>query len=74
MKKSDVIKHFGTAVAAANALDITKQAVNGWKEIIPEGMAYKAQVVTGGALKVDPSVYRKLKEERQQQEDVGTGG
>lgn len=65
MFKTDLIKHFGSQQAAAAALDVTKQAVNGWGDIIPEGMAYKAQVVTGGALKVDPSVYRKQKEQRQ---------
>lgn len=64
MKKSDVVKHFKTETEAAAALEVTKQAVNGWGDIIPEGMAYKAQVITGGALKVDPSVYRKLKQKR----------
>lgn len=64
MKKTDVIKHFGSEVAAAHALDVTKQAVNGWGEIIPEGMAYKAQVITGGKLVVDPAVYRKIKKQR----------
>lgn len=65
MKKTDVIKHFGNEPATAAALDITKQAVHGWSEIIPEGMAYKTQVITGGKLQVDPAVYRKLKEKRQ---------
>lgn len=64
MRKDDLIKHFGSQLAAAAALDVTKQAVNGWGDIVPEGMAYKAQVITGGALKVDPSVYRKLKAQR----------
>lgn len=64
MKKTDVIKHFGSAVAAAHALDVTKQAVNGWGDLIPEGMAYKAQVITGGKLVVDPAVYRKIKKQR----------
>ena len=64
MKKSDVIKHFGSAVKAADALEVTKQAVNGWGEVIPEGMAYKTQVITGGALRVDAAMYRKLKQKR----------
>jgi hypothetical protein len=64
MKKADVVKHFGNESAAAGALDVTKQAVNGWGEIVPEGIAYKAQVITGGALKVDPAIYRKIKKNR----------
>ena len=64
MKKQDVIKHFETEVAAAAALGVTKQAVNGWGDIIPEGMAYKCQVITGGKLVVDAAVYRKQKKAR----------
>lgn len=64
MKKADVVKHFKSETQAAAALEVTKQAVNGWGDIIPEGMAYKAQVITGGALKVDPAVYRKQKQKR----------
>lgn len=64
MKKADVVKHFKSETQAADALEVTKQAVNGWGDIIPEGMAYKCQVITGGALKVDPAVYRKLKQKR----------
>lgn len=57
MKKSDLIEHFGTQNAVAEALGITKSAVSQWEERIPEGMAYKAQVITGGKLRVDPSQY-----------------
>lgn len=64
MKKTDVIEHYGSAVAAADALGVTKQAVNGWGEIIPEGMAYKAQVLTKGKLKVDPKIYDELKQQK----------
>lgn len=65
MKKSDVLNHFGTEPAVGAALNISKQAVHGWGDIIPEGMAYKLQVITGGKLVVDPSVYRKIKQKRQ---------
>lgn len=65
MKKSDVISHFDDNQAeVARALDISKQAIQDWDEIIPEGMAYKLQVITGGRLQVDPSVYRRLKARR----------
>lgn len=64
MKKKDVIEHFGSAAQAAAALDISKQAVGDWPEIVPEGAAYKIQVITGGALQVDPAVYRRMKKRR----------
>lgn len=60
MKKSDVIAHFGgTQVQVADALGITKSAVSQWSEVIPEGIAYKIQVITAGLLRVDPSLYEK---------------
>lgn len=64
MKKSDVIKHFGTASAAAEALEVTKQAVNGWGPVVPRGIAFETQVITGGALVVDRQIYRKIKAKR----------
>jgi hypothetical protein len=57
MKKADVVKFFGSETNVAMTLGISKQAVNGWTEIIPEGAAYKLQVLTAGKLKVDPEVY-----------------
>ena len=57
MLKSDVIRHFGGQGATARALGITKGAVWQWPEIIPRGSAYQVEVITGGALRVDPSVY-----------------
>lgn len=65
MKKADVVAYFGgTEQAVADALEVTKQAVNGWGEIVAEGIAYKLQVLTKGALKVDPEIYRKAKRKR----------
>ena len=64
MKKSDVIKHFKSATAAADALEVTKQAVNGWGDIVPRGIAYETQVITGGALVVDREIYRRIKAKR----------
>lgn len=57
MKKSDLIRHFGNQSKTAEALGITKSAVSQWPEIVPEGIAYKAQIVTGGALRADPALY-----------------
>ena len=64
MLKTKVIKHFGDGPRTAAALEITKQAVTGWGEVVPRGTAYEVQVLTKGQLKVDRSIYRKLKEKR----------
>ena len=58
MKTSKVVKHFGSKTAAAEALGITKSAVSQWKEYVPEGTAYRIQVLTGGKLQVEPQAYR----------------
>lgn len=62
MRKELVIAHFGTASAVAEKLEISRQAVSSWGNIIPEGMAYKIQVITAGVLSVDPNAYRKIKQ------------
>lgn len=59
MLKVDVIAHFKTVAELARALEITTQAVSDWGDLIPEGKAYKLQVLTGGVLRVDPSLYAK---------------
>jgi DNA-binding transcriptional regulator YdaS (Cro superfamily) len=59
MNKATVIEHFGNASSTADALNITRQAVSQWGDIIPEGMAYKVQAITGGDLSVDPAMYPK---------------
>lgn len=59
MRKDEAIKHFGTASALADALGIRVASVSEWGEMVPEGRAYQLQVMTAGALRVDPSVYQK---------------
>jgi hypothetical protein len=59
MKKAAAIAHFKTATALARALRITKGAVSQWDKIVPEGSAYKLQVITGGKLRVDERLYSK---------------
>lgn len=59
MRKETVIEHFGSAQAVATVLDISRQAVGDWGEIIPEGAAYKLQVITAGKLRVDTADYPK---------------
>ena len=59
MLKSDVHSHFGTLEAVGKAVGISKQGVWMWPRIVPEGHAYKLQVITHGALQVDPLLYVK---------------
>lgn len=67
MRKQDVIDHFGDGPKTAEALEITKQAVQGWGEIVPRGIAYEVEVITDGKLRVDRSVYRELKAAKKRQ-------
>lgn len=57
MHKGKVLEFFGTQAKTARALGITRVSVHSWPEIIPEGAAYKLQVITRGKLKVDPALY-----------------
>lgn len=59
MLKETAIAHFGGAAELARAIDRTPSAVGEWPDIVPEGMAYKIQVITGGLLRVDPTLYKK---------------
>jgi hypothetical protein len=59
MRTSDVLQHFGDSHEAAKAIGITRQAVEQWGEAVPEGTAYKIQVLTGGRLQVDQSLYQR---------------
>ena len=58
MRKSDVVRHFGSQLAVAKALQITKGAVSFWDELIPIGRAYQIESVTGGKLRVNPALYK----------------
>lgn len=62
MRKSDVIKFFGSVANVAKAINISSQAVSLWGEVVPESSAYKIQVKTKGKLKVDESLYKQRRE------------
>lgn len=62
MLKSTAVKHFGSCAAVARAIDRWSSAVVAWPEIVPEGMAYKIQVITKGRVRVDPSLYKKTRD------------
>lgn len=53
MTLNQVLEHFGTKTALADALKINKSAVTNWGESIPESRQYQIQVITKGKLKVD---------------------
>lgn len=58
MKKTAVLAYYANdSHQVAAALGITRQAVEQWPEIVPEGSAYKLQAITNGDLKVDPAAY-----------------
>jgi hypothetical protein len=59
MLKSDAKKHFGSLEAIAQSLGITRSAVSQWPERVPRGAAYELQHITGGKLRVKPSLYGK---------------
>lgn len=58
MRKKEVIAHFGSQRAVAQALRISDAAVSQWKEIIPEKDAYRLEAITAGALKYQGEIYR----------------
>ena len=62
MKTADVLAHFNNdSYEVADALDITRQAVEQWGRVVPQGSAYKLEVLTKGKLKVNPADYEKAK-------------
>lgn len=64
MQLAQAEAHFGNRRKLAEALGITTQAVSQWvrRGRIPEGIAYKLQVLTGGGLKVNPTDYISIKQ------------
>lgn len=67
MYTKDVIKHFspaeddprGAKKRITEVLNVTSGYISQWGEIVPEGQAYKLQVLTKGKLKVIPELYQK---------------
>ena len=59
MKKSDVIKHYGSVAAVAKKLGTSEVAIYKWSEIIPKVRAYEFERLTKGKLKFDPALYQK---------------
>jgi transcriptional repressor of cell division inhibition gene dicB len=59
MQKSQVVEHYKTQIAVAEALGISPAAVSKWPELIPELQAVKLDRLTGSQLKYDPENYKK---------------
>jgi transcriptional repressor of cell division inhibition gene dicB len=59
MLTNDAVQYYGGRRQLADALGITRQAVEQWGKIVAEGAAYKLQVITKGDLIVDPRKYTK---------------
>ena len=53
MKKQSAIDHFGGVKPLADALGVWPAAVYKWGDDVPEMVAYKLHVITGGALKIE---------------------
>ena len=57
MFTSDVLLHFGSATAVAQALGITRQAVGQWGDLVPPLSASRLERLTDGRLSYDPDLY-----------------
>lgn len=77
MRKVDVFNHFRSLMGGeptqseleeyiAKRLDVSRQAINKWRDIIPRGSAYELQVLTAGALVVDLDLYPRRASQREQ--------
>jgi DNA-binding transcriptional regulator YdaS (Cro superfamily) len=54
MTKTEVLAHFGGAVATAKALGISQPSVSNWSEQLPELRQLEIEQLTGGALRAGP--------------------
>lgn len=56
MKFDQIIKHFGSQVAAANAIGVTQPTLSNWKKRgrIPHIQQLRIELVTKGKLKAQP--------------------
>lgn len=60
MRKSTALDHFGTQAAVAEALGISRAAVNKWGDVVPLESATALEILTDGACKVEPELYPML--------------
>ena len=61
MLKKDILTFYGSQAKVAEVLGITRQAVSLWRAVVPKSAATDLQLLTGGQLKMDRSLYGKRK-------------
>ena len=61
MLKKDVLTFYGSQSQVAEALECSRQWVNQWPAVVPKTAAMELQLLTGGQLKMDRSLYGKRK-------------
>ena len=57
MYKDIVVEHYGTQTAVAEELNLTRQAVQAWSNVIPPMCALELDFITDGELAFDKSIY-----------------
>ena len=62
MKIDNVIKHFGSQVAAATALGVTQPTISNWKSRgkIPKLQQLRIEHITSGKLRADKKILVKV--------------
>lgn len=58
MLTQEVLDYFGSKMATARALGITRQAIQGWEYVVPLQRAWRIEDLTKGKLKVKLGLYR----------------
>ncbi len=61
MFTNDAVQYFGGRRQLAEALGISRQAVEQWGNLVARGVAYRLQVMTKNELVVDEAKYKRRK-------------
>jgi hypothetical protein len=65
MLKTDAVKHYGSEKKLADALMISRQAVNKWGKLVPAHYALEIEVDSLGAVRTRPDLYAVQNKSRQ---------
>lgn len=62
MKIDNVIKHFGSQIAVADALGVTQPTISNWKARgkIPQLQQLRIEHITRGKLRADSKIFAKV--------------
>ena len=58
MKKETVVSYYGSQNKVASVLNVSRQYVSKWPDIVPEVCALRLERITDGKLAYDESMYR----------------